>query len=146
MFYLQATCALAALLSLLGPVDSNPVPLPFSHDVLGGKSIRMPFTKRLSTRSAVKRDGSLVATLSNDVYSYDITIEVGTPAQTVNLQLDTGSSDLFVLAPNSCDTNNCSCPSGGCTYCTCCRNRSFSPVPWPRFDIQGFRICFWHEG
>jgi hypothetical protein len=65
----------------------------------------------------MKRDGSVVVSLLNEVVSYDITIEVGTPAQTVNLQLDTGSSDLWVLAPEACDTATCTCPSGGCTYC-----------------------------
>jgi hypothetical protein len=77
----------------------------------------MPFTKRLSKKSKAKRGGSVAANLFNEVTSYDIIVEVGTPAQTVDLQLDTGSSDLWVLAPGACDTGTCTCPSGGCTYC-----------------------------
>ncbi|KAK5206449.1 hypothetical protein LTR47_006054 [Exophiala xenobiotica] len=78
--------------------------------------VKLPFNKRLSQRGSVKRDGLLPVTLTNDAISYDIEVEVGTPPQTLSLQLDTGSSDLWVLTPGSCDTTTCKCPTGGCTY------------------------------
>jgi Eukaryotic aspartyl protease len=81
-------------------------------------SLKMPFTKRLSKKSKMKRDDSIVASLLNETFAYDIKIEIGIPAQTVNLQLDTGSSDLLMLVPGACDTATCTYPSDGCTYCT----------------------------
>jgi hypothetical protein len=79
--------------------------------------LKLAFNKRLPQRGSVKRDGVLPVTLTNDVISYDIEVEVGTPPQTLSLQLDTGSSDLWILTPGACDTTTCKCPTGGCTYC-----------------------------
>ncbi|KAK5443304.1 hypothetical protein LTS15_010839 [Exophiala xenobiotica] len=78
--------------------------------------VKLAFNKRLPQRGSVKRDGVLPVTLINDAISYDIEVEVGTPPQTLSLQLDTGSSDLWVLTPGACDTTTCKCPPGGCTY------------------------------
>ena len=117
MFSFSALCLLVSLLWLPEPINTGPVPsisLPGSSEP---PALKMPFAKRLSKKSKTKRDDSVVASLLNEVMSYDITVEVGSPAQTVNLQLDTGSSDLWVLAPGTCDTATCICPSSGCTYC-----------------------------
>lgn len=102
---------LLALLASLSAL-SNATPTP-------AKVVRMPFTKRLeSSDNLHRRDGKIVtAPLSNDLVSYDIKVNIGSPAQSVVLQLDTGSSDLFVLAPGACNTQSCTCPTGGCTYC-----------------------------
>lgn len=117
MLSFSVLCLLVSLLWLSEPINTSPVPsisLPGSSE---SPSLKIPFTKRLSKKSKMKRDDSVVASLLNDVISYDIEVEVGTPAQTVNLQLDTGSSDLVMLAPGACDTATCTCPSGGCIYC-----------------------------
>jgi hypothetical protein len=89
----------------------------FSRRSLTNDVVKLPFNKRLSQRGSVKRDDVLPVTLMNDVISYDIEVGVGTPPQTLSLQLDTGSSDLWVLTPGACDTTTCKCPTGGCTYC-----------------------------
>jgi hypothetical protein len=117
MLYFSALCLLISLLGLSEPANAGPVPSISLRGSSEPLPLKMPFTKRLSKKSKMKRDGSVATSLSNDVFSYDITIDVGTPAQTVLLQLDTGSSDLWVLAPGACDTDSCTCPSGGCTYC-----------------------------
>jgi hypothetical protein len=117
MLSFSAFCLLVGLFWLPESINAGPVPSISLRGSSEPPSLKMPFTKRLSKKGKMKRDGSVVASLLNEVVSYDITIEVGTPAQTVNLQLDTGSSDLWVLAPGACDTTTCTCPSGGCTYC-----------------------------
>jgi hypothetical protein len=117
MLYFSALCLLISLWGLSEPVNAGPVPRISLRGSSEPPPLKMPFVKRLSKKSKIKRDGSVVASLSNDVFSYDITMDVGSPAQTVLLQLDTGSSDLWVLAPGVCDTDSCTCPSGGCTYC-----------------------------
>ena len=117
MLYFSVLCLLISLLWPPEPVNAGPVPSISLRGSSEPPSLKMPFAKRLSEKNKMKRDSSIAESLSNDVTSYEITVEVGTPAQTVNLQLDTGSSDLWVLGPGACDTASCTCPSGGCTYC-----------------------------
>lgn len=101
MLSFSVLCLLVSLLWLSEPINTGPVPaisLPGSSE---SASLKIPFTKRLSKKRKMKRDDSVVASLLNDAISYDIEVEVGTPAQTVNLQLDTGSSDLVGACPRS---------------------------------------------
>ncbi|ANB15154.1 Yps1p [Sugiyamaella lignohabitans] len=46
-----------------------------------------------------KRSGSYDTPLANEIYEYIATFELGTPGQTIEAQIDTGSSDLWVYTP-----------------------------------------------
>ena len=108
----SACCVLLGLSQLLSLIEASPLPSIFTRSSQG---LRVPFKKSLSPKSLIKRQG-VVDTLTNDVMSYEITVSIGSPAQTVVLQLDTGSSDLWVLSPGACSSDGCTCPSEGCTY------------------------------
>ena len=70
-----------------------------------------PIQRRANTPS-----GTIVQALQNEVKqgAYMIDIKVGTPAQTLTLQLDTGSSDAWMVY-----TGADICKKGGCTYGSC---------------------------
>lgn len=59
--------------------------------------------------------GTLSGGLQNDLARYYVDVEVGTPPQKLQLQLDTGSSDVWVLASSAsiCAKSN-SCSEGSC--------------------------------
>ena len=77
---------------------------------------RQPHPRLLRRASTAQTD------LSNDLTQggYFIKCEVGTPAQSLTLQLDTGSSDIWVPASDAsvCESSK---TSSGCTLgsCTC---------------------------
>ncbi|CAN6604083.1 aspartic proteinase 3 [Trichomonascus vanleenenianus] len=52
-------------------------------------------------RQFTKRDDTLQVTLDNQFTYYSIDIDVGTPSQNLSCLIDTGSSDLWVLASNN---------------------------------------------
>lgn len=76
---------------------------------------------------------------------YYVNASVGTPPQLVQLQIDTGSSDVWFFGPDSCDSTTSPCVGGICkskfprirsenlciyffkqrTYCTCCISSLF---------------------
>lgn len=53
--------------------------------------------KRTSDSEKAAYDGTVSSDITNDVYLYMIDILLGSPTQKVSLQLDTGSSDLWVM-------------------------------------------------
>ncbi len=59
----------------------------------------------LGSTSEVEGLKSFEGTLTNHQYYYSLDIQVGTPAQTISVDIDTGSSDLFVNAAENtgCD-------------------------------------------
>ncbi|OAG36152.1 hypothetical protein AYO21_09692 [Fonsecaea monophora] len=65
-----------------------------------GTSLRLPVRKSHVTRDLQRRWVS--ATLQNADYSYLVDLDIGTPAQTITLSIDTGSSDIWVYGPGSC--------------------------------------------
>jgi hypothetical protein len=79
MLPFSALCLLVSLFWLSEPINAGPVP---SISLRGSEpsSLKIPFAKRLSKKIKMKRDGSVVVSLLNEVVSYDITVEVGTPA------------------------------------------------------------------
>lgn len=51
-----------------------------------------------ATQLAKRSSGSVVATSSGGDLEYLVSVQIGTPAQTLNLDFDTGSSDLWVFS------------------------------------------------
>lgn len=69
-----------------------------------------PQKRNIHTRSRLaRRSGSHAVTLGNDVQDglYYVNASVGTPAQTVQLQIDTGSSDTWMFDPTACSEVQC---------------------------------------
>lgn len=58
-------------------------------------------TKRELASSLARRQNSATADISNEQIYYQIDVEVGSPGQPFGLQLDTGSSDLWVPLADS---------------------------------------------
>jgi hypothetical protein len=102
--------AFLAVSTLLACVQAAPVTLSTKRTA-ESKTVRMPISKQ--ARDISKRQVP-VASLENDVYKYFIQVEVGTPSQTMNLELDTGSSDTWVFSNSGC--SEVGCGEGYCKY------------------------------
>ncbi|KIW89425.1 uncharacterized protein Z519_10279 [Cladophialophora bantiana CBS 173.52] len=63
-------------------------------------SLRLPVRKSPVTGGVQRRQVS--STLENTGYQYLVDLEIGTPAQAIELSIDTGSSDIWVYGPGSC--------------------------------------------
>lgn len=68
-----------------------------------------------------ERADTVTASLGNAVTSglYYANVTVGTPAQALSLQIDTGSSDVWVPSSSASiceDTRDGGCPGGSCMY------------------------------
>lgn len=89
---------------------------------------RQQYIQRRGTRDAVRiaeRADTITASLGNAVTSglYYANVTVGTPAQQLSLQIDTGSSDVWVpssSAPICEDIRDGGCPGGSCMYFYTC--------------------------
>ena len=67
-------------------------------------------------RSVLKKRGSFSVNIGNAITNglYFVNASVGTPVQEVQLQIDTGSSDVWMFGPNSCDPQTSPCLGGDC--------------------------------
>ena len=67
-------------------------------------------------RSALQKRDPFTVTLGNvdTVGLYYVNASVGTPPQIIQLQIDTGSSDVWMFGPNSCEANTSQCLGGEC--------------------------------
>lgn len=74
---------------------------------------RRPSTQRMAQLS--KRDDVANVTLSNAIFDglYFVNVTIGRPPQMVQLQLDTGSSDIWFFGPGSCSSSS-QCRGGEC--------------------------------
>ncbi|PRT54649.1 Aspartic proteinase yapsin-3 [Wickerhamiella sorbophila] len=63
-------------------------------------------------RQLARRDGSIQMDLTNLASYYQVKLSMGTPSQDVLLTVDTGSSDLWVLASDSDECQSGQCSSG----------------------------------
>jgi predicted aspartyl protease len=74
----------------------------------------------LRRRSLDKRAGTVTAALANQEVQglYSANVTVGTPPQSFSVQIDTGSSDMWVPSASACeDTTQVQCTNGECKYC-----------------------------
>ncbi|KAE8133571.1 aspartic peptidase domain-containing protein [Aspergillus pseudotamarii] len=75
------------------------------------KVITLPFSR--SERHILEKRKYAGALLGNDILDgkglYWVNASVGTPLQPVQLQVDTGSSDVWMFGPQSCDLNTSPC-------------------------------------
>lgn len=67
-----------------------------------------------SAQVVQRRNETVPLSLHNDIDMYMATITIGTPGQEVSVQLDTGSSDLWIPSIRSD-----SCSEGECTHGSC---------------------------
>ena len=87
--------------------------------------------RQLQRRSLSKRADSVLVGLTNDEVEglYFANITVGTPGQTLGVQIDTGSSDVWV--PSSTASICQDVREGGCLLGSC---EFYIPVPRARWD------------
>ncbi|KAF4468900.1 yapsin [Fusarium albosuccineum] len=128
-FALLVALCVAALFSA---VCSEPLHLRFERE-------KTPNPKRLARRD----DDTVETPLYNvDYYLvYLVNISIGEPAQTVSLQLDTGSSDLWVFGPGSCDPKKVSLHA--------CLGGTYEPDDSKTADLmskKGFSITYGTPG
>lgn len=84
--------------------------------VLGSPNVvKMSFSRRMQHASG---NDTFNVTLGNylPVGIYYVNASIGTPKQEVNLQLDTGSSDVWAFGVHSCDTSTSYCLGGACKF------------------------------
>lgn len=116
-------CTLLSALVLLPWESAAATPKVLAYDFAKVK-------RELPTQKLEQRDGGVTVNLVNDQIMYLVNISVGTPPQAMSVQLDTGSSDLWVPSVNStlCKENHCG-QAGSCKlshypcHYTHCMNR-----------------------
>lgn len=97
--------------------------------------VKFPITRRNDlpanhmSRRHLERRGTITESLLNnhtDSTLYLATVTVGTPGQTIALDIDTGSSDVYVIATNAdeCTSASVEAQYGGCFGGTCTYDRS----------------------
>jgi hypothetical protein len=67
-------------------------------------------------RSILQKRGTLSVNIGNAIVDglYFVNASVGTPPQIVQLQVDTGSSDVWMFGPESCNPSTSPCLGGDC--------------------------------
>lgn len=121
------SCALATLAfsSILAGADAKFL----SSRPTTGKSLHLEFqskkasvhpNKRSPDYYLRKRSESIQVNLDNLLTYYNIEVEVGTPAQTFNLLIDTGSSDMWIIGEGNeyCSTSASAIADGTGVNCT----------------------------
>ena len=63
------------------------------------------------SRKAIQRRDPINADLQNEEFFYQLQVSVGTPPQSTLLNIDTGSTTTFVLAPGSCQEGSSCTPA-----------------------------------
>ncbi|OTA98934.1 hypothetical protein M426DRAFT_68797 [Hypoxylon sp. CI-4A] len=114
---MKSTTTILALVASILAVPTNARNIPSSSTASQPKVVSLA-TKRNTISNPVKRDrlrrrDTIKAGLDNEETLYFVNGTLGTPAQSLRLHLDTGSSDLWV---NTDSSTLCSQSSNPCSY------------------------------
>ena len=97
------------VLGLIASTLASPFFIP--RDTPPG-ALRMPFTVKRGQSGLSKREdvagtvGSQISNVVETLGGYTIYVTAGTPPQSVSLIIDTGSTDTWMFAPDSCSVAN----------------------------------------
>jgi len=86
-----------------------------SATVLGQNVVQYPFQKVRQLKSpALRKRATVPVTLGNQQVLYYANVSVGTPGQEIQMQVDTGSSDVWMSDSTAvfCQQNNYNCEGG----------------------------------
>ncbi|KAE9980366.1 hypothetical protein EG327_006576 [Venturia inaequalis] len=121
--------ALATLLASFVSAKPEVLSMPIRRDA--SKHHKALLKRRLMKRDpfSVNLDGYL-----NQGGFYLVNVTVGTPAQNIILDIDTGSSDIWMFGPNSCDEKTAICYGG--TFNIQNSNSAVQNSRSPPFEIQ----------
>ncbi|KAI1090863.1 acid protease [Rostrohypoxylon terebratum] len=113
------TTVLALIASILAvPADARNIPSSISQPkVVSLATQRRTISNPVKRDRLRRRDNTVTAKLDNEETLYFVNGTLGTPAQSIRMHLDTGSSDLWVNTPSSslCSTSSKPCAFAG-TY------------------------------
>jgi Eukaryotic aspartyl protease len=114
---------LALLASCLPPVMAEP------------RVVHMPITRRprdpkheLAKRASGQKYAGVVLGNAPLPGLYFVNASVGTPGQNIQLQVDTGSSDIWMFGPNSCDESTSPCLGYTCKSHQCQMEQINDPI------------------
>lgn len=84
---------------------------------LASSTFRMDIVKNRDVEAAqiLRRDSTVTAALTNGKSLYYANVTVGTPGQNIALQVDTGSSDVWMSSISSPGCVSSTCIYGSCT-------------------------------
>jgi hypothetical protein len=127
--------AVSALVYAFTTVTAQPEVLSFPMHRNAAKHARAMDRSRTKVKRdpfSVNLDGFI-----NGGGFYAVNITVGTPAQNIVLDIDTGSSDVWMFGPNSCDTSTSLCAGGffDPTTSSTIQNACANPDQCPPFSI-----------
>ena len=112
-----------SFLILFYAILASPSPVLPSKDVTKERAtlpagvIRVPTSGRMQSHHSKRQYDSSPITQQLPLQSYWITVQFGTPPQTVPLLVDTGSADTWVQARNSCVVSaTSSCGDYACKF------------------------------